>query len=41
MNVCKMIHSFDVLGLKISIKVDSNSIFYRYIGHYDIYVIED
>ena len=32
---------FDFLVLAISIKVDSNSFFYRYLGHCDIYMIDD
>ena len=32
---------FDFLRLTISIKVDSSSFFYRYLGHCDIYMIDD
>ena len=32
---------FDFFGLTISIKVDSSSFFYRYLGHFDIYMIDD
>ena len=31
----------DFFGLTISIKVDSSSFFYRYLGHFDIYMIDD
>ena len=32
---------FDFFGLIISIKVDSSSFVYRYLDHYDIYMIDD
>ena len=32
---------FDFFGLAISIKVDSSSVFNRYLGLYDIYMIDD
>ena len=31
---------FDFFGLTISIKVDSSSFFYRYVGYFDIYMID-
>ena len=32
---------FDFLGLTISIKIDSGSFCYRYLGHYNIYMLDD
>ena len=32
---------FDFFGSTISIKVDLNSFFYKYLGHYGIYMIDD
>ena len=31
---------FDFFGLTISIKVDSSSFFDRYLGHYNMYMID-